>query len=218
MEPIITLNNIGVRYRTRKKFFRHEYHDALKDISFEVYRGETLGVVGHNGAGKSTLLKVLAGIYTPDSGVYISKAKKTSLLALQVGFDTNLSGRDNAVISGLIMGFKKKEILSRIENIKEYSELDDYFELPIKTYSTGMRARLGFSVAAQLKPEVLLLDEVLGVGDQSFKNKSVKTIKELMASDSTVILVSHSKEFVNEVCQRSIELKQGHCSNVNLIE
>ncbi|WP_317931758.1 ABC transporter ATP-binding protein [Halioxenophilus sp. WMMB6] len=209
MSVIISLEQVGVRYRTRKSLFRHDYYDALSDVSFEVHRGETLGIVGNNGAGKSTLLKVLSGIYKPDSGRIVSSARKTSLLALQAGFDPNLNGRDNAVLMGMLMGYSRAQVYAELDNIEEYAELGDFFYQPIKTYSTGMRARLGFSTTSFLRPEVLLVDEVLGVGDKGFKAKATATVQDFIRSDQTVIIVSHSEQTINNLCDRVVELEKG---------
>lgn len=209
LEPIITLKDVCVHYVTRENLFRRARVNVLNNVCFEVFRGETVSISGRNGAGKSTLLKVLAGIYKPDSGKIDSHANRVSLLALQVGFDANLTGKDNAFMTGLMMGYSRSFVKRRVESIKEYSELGDWFDRPIKTYSAGMRARLGFSSAISYRPEVLLIDEVLGVGDSAFRGKAKQTIKELTSSDLTVIIVSHSNEFVEEVSDRSLSLIDG---------
>lgn len=208
-EIIISVKNIRVAYRQRQSFFRHKYYEALKDVSFDVRKGETLGVIGRNGAGKSTLLKVLSGIYMPDSGVIENKAKKTSLLTLQAGFDADLCGRDNARLSGMLMGYSKGFVESKLDDIEQYSELGDFYYSPMKTYSTGMKARLGFAVATYLTPEVLLIDEVLGVGDAKFKKKAAKTIEGMILSDQTVILVSHSAGSMSKLCDRIVWIENG---------
>ena len=206
---IISLKGVGLSYRKKKSFFRHEYYEALKDITFDVKPGETLGIIGRNGAGKSTLLKILSGIYLPDKGTIINRSKKTSLLTLQAGFDQNLSGKDNVVLSGMLLGYSKAKIYSELDNIESYSELGKFFHEPIKTYSTGMRTRLGFATATYLKPEVLLLDEVLGVGDERFKAKATETMTEMMQSDHTVVLVSHSGAAMTAYCDRIIWIEGG---------
>ncbi len=170
--PLITLENVGCRYKYRKSRFSFGHHDALKDINMTLHRGETLGVIGRNGAGKSTLLRLVAGIIEPDFGRIITPQPVTvSLLTLQIGFSNELSGRDNAILGAMLLGHSKKEALERVEDIKDFSELDTWFEEPIKFYSSGMRARLGFAVAIEMCPDVLLVDEVLGVGDESFRKK-----------------------------------------------
>ncbi len=208
-DVIVSVKNIGLSYRKKRSFFRHSFHEALKDVSFDIYRGETVGIIGRNGSGKSTLLKVLSGIYKPDTGVIDNRSRKTSLLTLQAGFDDNLSGQDNALLSGMLLGYDKEEILSNMTNIEEYSELGKFFYEPMKSYSTGMRARLGFATLTFLTPEVLLLDEVLGVGDNKFREKSSKTMTDMISSDHTVVLVSHSVPTLLSLCSRVIWIDEG---------
>ena len=200
----ISIKNIGVAYRRKSVYFRQKKYWALKDVSFDVYHGETLGVVGRNGAGKSSLLRVLAGIVNPDKGRVINYGVSVSLLSLQVGFVNNLTGRENAILSGMMLGLSKAEVLKRIDDIREYSDIGDFFDQPVSSYSSGMSARLGFSVAINVDPDVILLDEVLGVGDIDFREKSSKTIKNIIKSDKTVVLVSHNAAMVKHLCDRVI--------------
>ncbi len=209
IEKVIELKNVAVSYKERKSFFKSNEYKALKDISFDVYKGEVLGVIGRNGAGKSTLLRLLAGIIKPDAGEVIHHTKSISLMALAAGFDPNLSGRQNAVISGMLMGYSKKHIQSKLEEIKIFSELQEFFEKPAKTYSSGMRARLAFSIAMYVSPDVLLIDEVLGVGDVSFKQKAEQALEEKIASDITVIIVSHSEAQVSRMAERIVWIDGG---------
>jgi lipopolysaccharide transport system ATP-binding protein len=153
MTDIIEVNNVSISYREKGHLFSARSHQVFSGLTFDVKRGETLGVLGRNGAGKSTLLKLLANIYKPDVGKIINNSRKTSLLTLSAGFDLNLSGRDNALLSGMLMGYRKKEIETGIDDIYEYSELGEFFDQPLKTYSTGMRGRLGFAVATFMSPE-----------------------------------------------------------------
>lgn len=208
-EKIIELKNVGVTYRERKSFFKSEEYQALKDVSFDVYKGEVLGVIGRNGAGKSTLLRLLGGIIKPDKGEVIHHTKSVSLMALAAGFDPNLSGRQNAIISGMLIGYSKKKIEAQLEEIKIFSELQDFFEKPTKTYSSGMQARLAFSIAMYVSPDVLLIDEVLGVGDVSFKQKAEQALEEKIASDITVIIVSHSEAQVSRLAERIVWIDGG---------
>ncbi len=208
-EKAIELKNVAVHYTESKSLFKREKYQALKDISFDVYKGETLGIIGRNGAGKSTLLRLLAGIIKPDKGEVIHHCKSVSLMALAAGFDPNLSGRQNAVISGMLIGHSKKEMLSKLEEIKEFAELGDFFEKPVKTYSSGMRARLGFATAMHTHPDVLLIDEVLAVGDANFKQKAEKAITDKIQSDITVILVSHSEQQMKRLCERVVWVESG---------
>jgi len=205
----ISLKNVGVAYQRRASFFRKEKFWALKDISFDVYHGETLGVVGLNGVGKSTLLRLVAGIISPDKGEVLNYGVSASLLSLQLGFAKNLSGKENAILSGMMLGLSKKEILLQMDNIRSYTDIGDFFDQPLYVYSAGMRARLGFSIAMYTNPDMVLLDEVLGVGDIVFKKKSLNTIKNMVRSDKSIILVSHQPETHNELCDRLIWIEDG---------
>ena len=160
---LVELENASVIYKRRLSFFRTESFPALSDISFNINKGETLGIIGGNGSGKSTLLKVLAGIYQIDSGRIIRNSEHASLLSLALGFDPELSGRDNAIIGGMFLGARKKDVLASLDKIISFSELEDHIDDPLKTYSTGMYARLGFSVAIMMEAELMLIDEVLGL-------------------------------------------------------
>ena len=173
----ISIENIGVAYRRKIGFFRQEKFWAINDVSFNVYHGETLGVIGRNGAGKSSLLRVLAGIVNPDKGKVVNYGVTASLLSLQVGFVNHLTGRENAILSGMMLGLTKSEVKNRIDDIREYSDLGEFFDQPVKSYSSGMRARLGFSIAIYVDPDIILLDEVLGVGDMEFNEKSCTQLK-----------------------------------------
>jgi len=206
---VMELNNVGVRYKSRKAFFRHDYYTALEDVSFTIKKGETLGIIGTNGCGKSTLLKVLANIYGVDSGKVTWHCRQVSLLALALGFDAELSGRDNAVISGMLLGGRKKEVQCLLDEIIEFSELEDFIDKPIKTYSNGMRARLGFSVAIKMHSELLLIDEVMGVGDGKFRLKAEAAMTNKISSQQTVVLVSHSMGQIRKLCDRVLWLDAG---------
>ncbi len=200
----ISVENVGVAYRRKSGFFRQEKFWAIKDVSFKVYHGETLGVIGRNGTGKSSLLRVLAGIVNPDSGKVINHGVTASLLSLQVGFVNHLTGRENAILSGMMLGLSKDDVLKCMDDIREYSDIGDFFDQPVSSYSSGMRARLGFSIAIYVNPDVILLDEVLGVGDIEFRDKSCATIKSIMKSDKTVILVSHNSDMIRRLCDRVV--------------
>jgi len=207
--PLISVRNVGVRYQINRNPFRKRYYHAIKDISFDLYPGDSLGIVGRNGAGKTTLLRLLSGIIAPDSGTIVATDITTSLLSLQVGFDPELSGRVNAILSGMLLGFPMKLIEKNLEMIFEFSELTDFIDKPVKYYSAGMRARLGFSITLGLSPDVLLIDEVLGVGDIDFKKKSMNIMKKRLLSDQTIVLVSHSAATVKELCNRAVWIKDG---------
>lgn len=208
-KPVVEFNNVGVRYKSEKRLFSDKYYDALQDVSLQIYPGETLGVVGRNGAGKSTLLRLLAGIIAPDWGTVIRQNIKTSLIALQAGFDPVLSGRDNALFCGMLLGFTKNDVLEKLDRIIEFSELGHFIDEPVKTYSTGMAGRLGFSIALELDSELLLIDEVLGVGDDAFRKKSTDAMKAKIKSNQTVVLVSHAANVVRDMCDRAIWIENG---------
>ncbi len=209
-DSIISIQNVGVRFKNRKAlFFGDNYFEALKDVSFNIHRGDSVGVIGRNGAGKTTLLRVLGGIIRPDWGKIYNNNVSTALLALQVGFDPELSGRINAVICGMLLGFQKEEILNNMDEIISFSELEEFIDRPVKSYSSGMQARLGFAVALRMSPDVLLIDEVLGVGDASFQKKSLAVMQEKILSDQTIVFVSHSSATVKSLCNRAVWIENG---------
>ena len=210
MEPIISLQNVAVRYkRSGNVFKKKSYFEALKSINLDIYPGETLGILGRNGSGKSTLLRIISGVIRPDQGNVINRGVSVSLLSLQVGFDPNLNGRDNTILSGILQGYSRKMIESKLDEIVEYSELGDFFFEPVRTYSTGMRARLGFSITTIISPDVLLVDEVLSVGDQHFKEKAERTMIQKIQSQQTVVLVSHSHQQIARLCDRAVLIDDG---------
>lgn len=208
---LLTLRNVGVCYRRQGSLFTEKKSSfwALKDISFDLRRGEVLGIIGRNGAGKSTLLRVLAGIIRPDRGGIFNNGCHPSLLSLQVGFLPYLTGRKNAILSSMLLGLKYDEIERKIGAIAEFSELGEFFDQPISTYSTGMKARLGFSVAYHAEPDVILLDEVLGVGDENFRKRSEAAMRARIRSDKTVVLVSHSPQMIKDLCTRAVVIENG---------
>ncbi len=211
-EPnILSLHHVGLYYSRRVGILKRTRHWALRDVSFDLRAGETLGIIGKNGVGKSTLLRILAGIIEPNAGKMIihRPGLRISLISIGAGFVPYLSGRENAILSGMLMGSTKKEILSRMDDILDFSELNGFFDQPVNTYSTGMRARLGFSVAYHIDPDVILLDEVLGVGDEAFRVKSTSAMKERIKSDKTVVLVSHSVPLIREICDRLVWIEKG---------
>lgn len=206
--PLVELNNVSLSFK-RRKLWRVSEHQVLKNITVSVRRGETLGVVGRNGCGKSTLLRVLAGIYEPQSGNILRHSKKISLLSLSLGFDGNLSGRDNAILSGMLLGNSRRKVTENLAEIIKFSELDDFIDAPIRTYSSGMRARLGFSVAITMRADLLLIDEVLGVGDTRFREKAVKVMREKLSGDQSVVFVSHNERQIRALCDRVLWLEKG---------
>src|SRR6201996_3560968 len=207
-DALITLENVGVAFNAQLRVGSPKFW-ALEDVSFALKRGQRLGVVGRNGAGKSTLLRTLAGIIEPDRG-RLARARVTcQLLSLSVGFMQHLSGRDNAILSGLMLGLRRRDILQRLPKILEFSELGDFFEQPISSYSTGMLMRLGFSVAMQIEPEILLIDEVLAVGDAEFQEKSGAALRERIHGGTTVVFVSHGDAQIRQVCDSVLWIEHG---------
>ena len=184
-------------------------HWALKNISFEVDEGEVIGIIGHNGAGKSTLLKILSRITQPTKGQAIIRGRISSLLEVGTGFHPELSGRENVYMNGTILGMKKVEIDSNFDEIVEFSGIGKFLDTPIKRYSSGMKVRLAFSIAAYLEPEILVIDEVLAVGDQEFQNKCLGKMQDVAKSGRTVLFVSHNMAAVESLCTRGILLKNG---------
>ncbi len=210
--PLISLRNVALCYRYQKSIFaRHKTKIwALHDVSFTLYEGEKLGIIGRNGSGKSTLMKILAKIFEPDQGaVEYAKPLHVQLLSLGVGFEGSLSGRENAVLNGLLMGKNRKHMLSRLDKIKDFSELGEFFDMPVSTYSSGMGVRLGFSVAMETEPEVLLIDEVLGVGDVRFSAKSEQALREKFTENRTVVLISHDAATIKKLCTRAVWIEKG---------
>lgn len=208
-EVLISIENVGMSYAVREGILTWSKYTPLKDISFELHRGETVGIIGRNGAGKSTLLRLIAGLLEPDNGRIVNHGARTSLLSLGLGFVPNLTGRQNAMLSGILLGLRKSDIAQKMEAIMEFSDLGDFFDQPLKTYSSGMRARLGFSVAIQVDPDVLLIDEVLGVGDQEFRTKSNIEMKRRIKSDKAVVLVSHILPVMKEFADRMVWIDDG---------
>ena len=222
---MIRLQNISVRYRLirerRSTFQAHainylkgkrieiETLRALKEISLEIPEGESLGIIGHNGAGKSTLLKVISGVIKPVEGDIEVRGRIAPLIELTAGFDPELTGRENIYLNAAILGFSRKEIESKIDRIVEFSELQEFVDSPLKNYSSGMVSRLGFSIATEVDPDILIIDEVLAVGDASFKRKSIERILEFRNNGITIIFVSHSMEEIRSLCSKVSWLDHG---------
>jgi len=182
---------------------------ALKGVGFSVKKGESLGVIGRNGAGKSTLLSLLLGVARPTKGSIEVSGKRTPLLELGAGFHPDLTGTENIIINGVLLGHTEAEVRARLDEITAFSELGDFIKMPIRTYSSGMQVRLAFSIAVHTSPEVLLIDEVLAVGDESFQKKSGKALLDLIKGGATTVYVSHSMEAIRKTCNRAIWLEQG---------
>lgn len=212
-EKVDTLKENFIRTLKRNKSKKTKIH-ALKDISFKIYKGDKVGIIGYNGAGKSTLLNVIAGIYPPDNGRVTTYGKISPLLSLGAGFDHNFSGRRNIMINGAVLGYDKKYLESKTDEIIEFSELGDFIDIPIKNYSSGMLAKLGFSIATAVNPDILIIDEVLGVGDVNFQKKSRDKMKSLMDGQTTVLLVSHSIPQIRELCDKAIWIDNGYLREI----
>lgn len=192
-----------------KRQIKYEEFWALKDVSFEVNKGEVIGIIGRNGAGKSTLLKVISGILYPTQGSVICNGNIVPMLELGSGFDHELTGRENIFLNGAILGYSKDFLTEKYEEILEFSELGRFIEAPLRTYSSGMLMRLAFSIATVVNPDILIVDEILAVGDASFQGKSKARMLELMGGGTTVLFVSHSLEQVREMCNRVVWLDGG---------
>ncbi len=221
----IDVTNLGVRYNlrlTKKNTLRQTLATiarrgegdrtfwALRGVSFRLVRGESLAVIGPNGAGKSTLLQSLAGIITPSEGQIDVRGYVSSLLQLGAGFDQELNGRDNIMLAGAFMGVPHDEMVRRADSIVDFADIGQFIDAPIKTYSSGMRARLGFAIATSVDPDVLLLDEVLATGDAVFREKSRARVLELAKGAKAIVLVTHDMHWVTEFCNRAMLIERGH--------
>lgn len=232
-ESVIRISKLSMRYRLSKEkidslkhFFikkiRKEvvYEDfyALEDINFEVGKGEVFGIIGMNGAGKSTLLKIIAGVLKPTSGHVERRGVIAPLIELGAGFNGELTGRENIYLNALLMGYSKKFIKEKVDEIIAFSELERFIDTPLKNYSSGMRARLGFSIATVVQPDILIIDEILSVGDIRFKDKSESKIRSMMSGGTTVVFVSHSLNQVQKICDRVLWLEQGQIREIGTPE
>ena len=220
---VISLKNLGLKYtligknnsnngraiNVRSFWHKKRTFWPLRDINFTVNEGEVVGIIGRNGAGKTTLCKVLSGILSPESGKMFINGKITALLTLGAGFNMQLTGRDNVYLNGLMLGIPKRKLLDIYSNIVEFSGIKDVIDQPVKNYSSGMRSRLGFSIAAMIKPDIFIIDEILSAGDMSFYEKAVNKIQELMEKSKAVIVVTHNMNFVEKVCTRAICIDKG---------
>lgn len=187
-----------------------EVYEALRGISFEVKKGEIMGIVGKNGSGKSTLLRAIAGIFSADSGGIELESDSVSLLSIGVGFQKKLSGRENIILSGMLLGFSEQEVRDKMDEIIEFANLGKFIDMPVKTYSSGMYSKLAFSITAVLETDIMLIDEVLSVGDAKFKKKSYKKMQELIMDENrTVVIVSHSTETLEKLCTSLLWLHEG---------
>jgi ABC-type polysaccharide/polyol phosphate transport system ATPase subunit len=230
-ESAISVKNVKIQYRVMnkmsllkaimnpKRFSKTEYFQAVKGVSFEVEKGKILGIVGKNGSGKSTLLRAIAGIFSPDEGEVDLHGHSISLLSIGVGFQNALSGRENIFLSGMLLGFTKEQIEEKLDEIIEFSELGTFIDRPVKTYSSGMHSKLAFSITAILETEIMLIDEVLSVGDAKFQKKSYAKMKSLIDnSDRTVIIVSHNSETLRKLCDSILWIHDGEMKMIGTVD
>ncbi len=232
-QPVIEVTDVTMRFHMNadkilslKEFVtkalrgKIEYFDftALAHVSFTVQKGETVGLIGANGAGKSTMLKLISGILKPTEGSIAVSGNVVPMLELGSGFDMDLTGRENIYLNGAILGYSEEFLKAKFEDIRAFSELGEFIESPIRNYSSGMLARLAFSVASMVEPEILIVDEILAVGDASFQEKSRARMMELMGGGTTVLFVSHSMEQIKEMCNRVIWLEHGRVKMIGEAE
>lgn len=216
----IEVRNICISYRTlgdysirgvfQKKNIKNQYFQAVKGISFDVEQGEIVGIIGKNGSGKSTMLRAIAGVFSPDSGSIDIKGNTISLTSIGVGFKPDMSGRENVILSGMLLGFSYEEIINKMDEIIEFSEIGDFIDQPVRTYSSGMYSKLSFAITANLETDIMLIDEVLSVGDERFARKSYKKMKELINDEQrTVLIVSHSIPMLADLCDKILWMHEG---------
>lgn len=221
----ITVDNLHITYRGLKKTSiraswknfgnKIELFKALKGVSFEVEKGKILGIIGKNGSGKSTMLRAIAGIFSPDKGDIDLHGHTISLLSIGVGFNKKLTGRENIFLSGMLLGFSEEEIKAKEKEIIKFADIGEFIEKPVKTYSSGMYSKLAFAITAILETDIILIDEVLSVGDAKFKEKSYNKMKELIsAEDRTVVIVSHSLDTITELCDEVLWLHEGKIKKI----
>lgn len=211
-EKITTFKEYFVKFLKRQVVYKQFW--ALKDVNFQIHKGELFGILGLNGAGKSTLLKVIAGVLKPTQGKVVINGTMAPLIELGAGFDPELSARENIYLNGAVLGISKKEMDRRFSYIVEFSELEEFIDVPIKNFSSGMYARLGFSIATSIEPDILIVDEILSVGDFKFQQKSENRIKEIIEKGATVILVSHSIDQIRNLCSRGVIIEKGEVIKV----
>jgi ABC-type polysaccharide/polyol phosphate transport system ATPase subunit len=224
MSTVITTDHVTMRYvitkdrvdslkeyviKYLKRQLSHEEFTALDDISFAISAGEVVGIIGLNGSGKSTLLKLISGILKPTSGRVERIGTVAPLIELGAGFDDDLTARENVYLNGAVLGFSRREMAKKYQSVIDFAELEEFQDMALKAFSSGMRARLGFSIATTTKPDILIADEILGVGDFRFKEKSEERISEMMAAGTTVLLVSHSIGQIRKICSRALWLDNG---------
>ena len=228
-EAVIRLENVGVRYRiaservaTFKEYMIRRFQGqiklgdfwALRQVDLKIYKGEMIGLIGPNGAGKSTLLKLIARVMRPTKGRVLVKGKVAPLLEFGAGFHPDLTGRENIFLNGALLGFTNDQMQEKFDRIVEFAELWEFIDVPVRNYSSGMTARLGFAIATDINPDILILDEVLSVGDEAFQRKSLSRMEGFRHLGATIILVSHNMDPILEMCQRTVWLDHGQVKMV----
>lgn len=215
-ERVDSIKEYLIKMAKRQLFFEEFW--ALKNISLEIKKGEVFGLIGLNGAGKSTLLKVVAGVLKPTTGIVSVEGTIAPLIELGAGFDTDLTARENVYMNGAVLGYNKIYMEQRYQEIMDFAELWDFADVPVKNFSSGMYARLGFAIATLVKPEVLIVDEILGVGDFKFQEKCQNRIRELMSGGTTVLMVSHSNDTIKSFCDRVAWLENGQVKEIGSVD
>lgn len=209
-QVLIRAENVGVTY-SMGAFWKKSYYTPIENISFDIISGENLGIIGRNGAGKSTLLRLLAGIILPDEGRIIKGPEvSVSMLVANAGFDPFISGRDNIYLAGMIFGLSRKDIDQKLPRIIEFADIGDWIDKPLRTYSSGMMARVGFSLSLEMTPDVLLIDEAMGAGDENFRKKARTRLLAKIKSDQTTVIVSHDLDILADLCSRVIWIHDKH--------
>ena len=220
-ENAIDVKDLHISYKCLKSFSikksllhlkktKSEVHEAVRGVSFSVPKGEILGIVGKNGSGKSTMLRAIAGIFSPDEGSIDLHGNSVQLLSIGVGFQKKLTGRENILLSGMLLGFSEEQVRAKMDEIIEFANLGKFIDMPVKTYSSGMHSKLAFSITAILESDIMLIDEVLSVGDAKFKKKSFNKMKELISNeDRTVLIVSHNSQTIRQLCTSVLWLHDG---------
>ncbi len=223
--PVVEINNVSMCFKLYKEKIdsikeysikalrgKLKYEDfwALKDVSFMLNKGDSIVLIGRNGSGKSTMLKLIAGVMKPTSGVVTVRGGVAPLIELGAGFDPDLTARENIYLNGAVLGYSKQQMRSKFDEIVEFSELEEFIDTPIKNFSSGMYARLGFSIATANNADILIIDEILSVGDFKFKEKCMTRIKQMMSHDTTVLFVSHEVEQVQDLCDKAVWLENGN--------
>ncbi len=221
IEYAIKVDNLHIRYKSLKAYsikknLLHlkksevEEFEAVRGVTFKVPKGQIMGIIGKNGSGKSTMLKSIAGIFSPDEGSIDLCGNKVSLLSIGVGFKKPLTGRENILLSGLLLGYTEKEVREHMDEIIEFADIGQFIDMPVRTYSSGMYSKLAFSITAILETDIMLIDEVLSVGDERFKKKSLKKMKKLISNkDRTVMIVSHNIQTLNDLCETVMWMHEG---------